>query len=236
MKKIILTLLILTMSIPITYGQDTGITGVTTGDLFSGGNVMLRKLMKRDYSEADGSPYLNDKFVKGKITFDNGKEYDILTRLNVGSQKFEIRKDLNSEISIIEINESVTIEMENKKYNLHSINLENKQILAVLEKCVENERMSLYYFPRKVIKMPVETGAVAPTTGFTKTPKPKWADANEFLILKNNNWYTVPNSFKKLVEKNIFDQKLLKKYKKSNKLNVKKKESLIKLVSYFNSI
>lgn len=224
------------MSIPITYGQDTGITGVTTGDLFSGGNVMLRKLMKRDYSEADGSPYLNDKFVKGKITFDNGKEYDILTRLNVGSQKFEIRKDLNSEISIIEINESVTIEMENKKYNLHSINLENKQILAVLEKCVENERMSLYYFPRKVIKMPVETGAVAPTTGFTKTPKPKWADANEFLILKNNNWYTVPNSFKKLVEKNIFDKKLLKKYKKSNKLNVKKKESLIKLVSYFNSI
>ena len=224
------------MSIPITYGQDTGITGVTTGDLFSGGNVMLRKLMKRDYSEADGSPYLNDKFVKGKITFDNGKEYDILTRLNVGSQKFEIRKDLNSEISIIEINESVTIEMENKKYNLHSINLENKQILAVLEKCVENERMSLYYFPRKVIKMPVETGAVAPTTGFTKTPKPKWADANEFLILKNNNWYTVPNSFKKLLEKNIFDQKLLKKYKKSNKLNVKKKESLINLVSYFNSI
>ena len=236
MKKIIIALLIPIISIPFTYGQDTGITGVTTGDLFSGGNVILRKLMKRDYSEADGSPYLNDKFVKGKITFDNGKEYDILTRLNVGSQKFEIRKDLNSEISIIEINESVTIEMENKKYNLHSINLENKQILAVLEKCVENERMSLYYFPRKVIKMPVETGAVAPTTGFTKTPKPKWADANEFLILKNNNWYTVPNSFKKLVEKNIFDKKLLKKYKKSNKLNVKKKESLIKLVSYFNSI
>ena len=236
MKKIILTLLISIISIPITYGQDTGITGVSTGDLFSGGNVILRKLMKRDYTEADGSPYLKDKFVKGKITFDNGKEYDILTRLNVGSQKFEIRKDLNSEISIIEINESVTIEMENKKYNLHSINLENKQILAVLEKCVENEKISLYYFPRKVIKMPVETGASAPTTGFTKTPKPKWADANEFLILKNNNWYTVPNSFKKLLEKNIFDQKLLKKYKKSNKLNVKKKESLIDLVSYFNSI
>jgi len=236
MKKIILTLLISIISIPINYGQDTGITGVSTGDLFSGGNVILRKLMKRDYTEADGSPYLKDKFVKGKITFDNGKEYDILTRLNVGSQKFEIRKDLNSEVSLIEINESVTIEMENKKYNLHSINLENKQILAVLEKCIENEKISLYYFPRKVIKMPVETGASAPTTGFTKTPKPKWADANEFLILKNNNWYTVPNSFKKLLEKNIFDQKLLKKYKKSNKLNVKKKESLIKLVSYFNSI
>ena len=84
--------------------------------------------------------------------------------------------------------------------------------------------------------MPVETGAVAPTTGFTKTPMPKWTEANEFLILKDNNWYSVPNSFKKLVSMNIFDSKLLKKYKKSNKLNIKKKESLIKMVTYFNSI
>ena len=84
--------------------------------------------------------------------------------------------------------------------------------------------------------MPVETGAVAPTTGFTKTPTPKWTEANEFLILKDNNWYSVPNSFKKLVSMNIFDSTLLKKYKKSNKLNIKKKESLIKMVTYFNSI
>ena len=84
--------------------------------------------------------------------------------------------------------------------------------------------------------MPVETGATAPPTGFTKVPKPKWADASEFLILKNENWYAIPNSFKKLLSKNIFDPKLLKKYKKSNKLNIKKKESLIKMVTYFNSI
>jgi len=110
------------------------------------------------------------------------------------------------------------------------------QILAILENCVELENISLYYFPKKVIKMPVETGAAAPTTGFTKVPKPKWADASEFLILKDDNWYSVPNSFKKLVSMNIFDSKLLKKYKKFNKLNIKKKESLIKMVTYFNSI
>ena len=84
--------------------------------------------------------------------------------------------------------------------------------------------------------MPVETAAAAPTTGFTKIPYPKWSDASEFLILKDNNWYSVPNSFKKLVSMNVFDSKLLKKYKKSNKLNIKKKESLIKMVNYFNSI
>ena len=236
MKKFIITLFVIIISIPYSNAQDYGIGGVTTDDLFSGGNVVLRKLMKRDYSEAVGSPYLNDNFTKGKIVFDNGKEYDVLTRLNVGSQKFEIKKNTNSPASLIDINESVTVQMNNKSYNLHSINLGNEQILAILEDCVELENISLYYFPRKVIKMPVETGAAAPTTGFTKVPKPKWADASEFLILKDNNWYSVPNSFKKLVSMNIFDSKLLKKYKKSNKLNIKKKESLIKMVTYFNSI
>ena len=236
MKKIIISIFILTISFTYNYGQDYGIGSVTTDDLFSGGNVVLRKLMKRDYSEAEGSPYLNEEFTKGKIVFNNGKEYDVLTRLNVGTQKFEIKKNFNSPASLIDINESVTVQMNNKNYNLHSINLNNEQILAILENCVELENISLYYFPKKVIKMPVETGAAAPTTGFSKTPKPKWAEASEFLILKDNNWYSVPNSFKKLVSMNIFDSKLLKKYKKSNKLNIKKKESLIKMVTYFNSI
>ena len=236
MKKIIISIFILTISFTYNYGQDYGIGSVTTDDLFSGGNVILRKLMKRDYSEAEGSPYLNDEFTKGKIIFNNGKNYDVLTRLNVGTQKFEIKRDFNSPASLIDINESVTVQMNNKMYNLHSINLGNEQILAILENCVELENISLYYFPKKVIKMPVETGAAAPTTGFSKTPKPKWAEASEFLILKDNNWYSVPNSFKKLLSKNIFDPKLLKKYKKSNKLNIKKKESLIKMVTYFNSI
>jgi len=236
MKKIIISIFILTISFTYNYGQDYGIGSVTTDDLFSGGNVVLRKLMKRDYSEAEGSPYLNEEFTKGKIVFNNGKEYDVLTRLNVGTQKFEIKKNFNSPASLIDINESVTVQMNNKNYNLHSINLNNEQILAILENCIELENISLYYFPKKVIKMPVETGAAAPTTGFSKTPKPKWAEASEFLILKDNNWYSVPNSFKKLVSMNIFDSKLLKKYKKSNKLNIKKKESLIKMVTYFNSI
>lgn len=247
MKKFVITLFTFIISFLNSNAQDSGIGAVTTGDLFSGGNVILRGLMERDYElvllngemihgKAEGSPYLNDEFTKGKIIFDNGKEYDVLTRLNVGTQKFEIKKNLNSPTSIIYINESISIQMNNNMYDLHSINLENEQILAILENCVELENISLYYFPRKVIKMPVETGAAAPTTGFTKTPMPKWTEANEFLILKDNNWYSVPNSFKKLLSKNIFDPKLLKKYKKSNKLNIKKKESLIKMVTYFNSI
>jgi hypothetical protein len=34
----------------------------------------------------------------------------------------------------------------------------------------------------------------------------------------------------------IFDQELYKKYRKSNKLNLKKEDNLIELVKYFDSI
>ena len=196
MKKIIISIFVLTISFTHTFGQDYGIGSVTSDDLFSGGNVILRKLMKRDYSEAEGSPYLNDQFTKGKIIFNNGKVYDVLTRLNVGTQKFEIKKNINSPASLIEIDETVTVQMNNKKYNLHSISLENEQILAILEDCIELENISLYYFPRKVIKMPVETGAAAPSTGFTKVPKPKWADASKFLILKELRQFEKLSSIK----------------------------------------
>ena len=233
MKNINITILFFLISSQLTFSQDYG---VSTDDLFSGGNVLLRKLMKKDFSEAEGSPYLDKNFRKGKIIFNSGKTYNVLTRLNVGTQKFEIKKNAGSQPSIIELNNSVKIEMNGKIYKSHSINLNKEEIIAVLEDCIELDKISLYYFPRKVIKMPVRTGAVAPSSGSSGDPKPKWADANEFLINKDGKWHSIPRSFKKLLAKNIFDQKLLKKYKKANKLNLKKKESLIELVSYFDSI
>ena len=233
MKNINIIILFFLISSQLTFSQDYG---VSTDDLFSGGNVLLRKLMKKDFSEAEGSPYLDKNFRNGKIIFNSGKTYNVLTRLNVGTQKFEIKKNAGSQPSIIELNNSVKIEMNGKIYKSHSINLNKEEIIAVLEDCIELDKISLYYFPRKVIKMPVRTGAVAPSSGSSGDPKPKWADANEFLINKDGKWYSIPRSFKKLLAKNIFDQKLLKKYKKANKLNLKNKESLIALVSYFNSI
>ena len=234
MKNINTLILFFLISSQLTFSQDFS---VSTDDLFSGGNVLLRKLMKKDFSEAEGSPFLDKNFRDGKIIFNSGKTYNVLTRLNVGTQKFEIKKNASSQPSIIELNSSVKIEMNGNTYKSHSINLDGKKIIAVLEDCIELSNISLYYFPRKVIKMPVDTGgANAPSSGSSSEPKPKWADANEFLINKNGKWNSIPRSFKKLLAKNIFDQKLLKKYKKANKLNLKKKESLIELVSYFNSI
>ena len=81
MRNINTLILFFLISSQLSFSQDYG---VSTGDLFSGGNVMLRKLMERDYDmvlvngemvhgDAEGSPYLNDEFTKGRLIFDNGK-------------------------------------------------------------------------------------------------------------------------------------------------------------------
>ncbi len=92
--------------------------------------------------------------------------------------------------SLIEIDNSVKIEMNGNIYKSHSINLNNEEIIAVLEDCIELDNISLYYFPRKVIKMPVEQEQLRLLQDLTRAPKPKWADANEFLIIKMVNGTT----------------------------------------------
>jgi hypothetical protein len=233
MKKLLNPLLILLLlSFQNSFGQTFEIS-----EIFETSSVILNKLNENDYSQAEGSPYLDKNFKSGKLVFENSKTYNVLARLNVGSQKFEIKKDSNSEPNLIEIDNSVKVEMNGIIYKSHSINLNGQEIIAVLEDCIELENISLYYFPKKVIKMPVDTGgANAPSSGSSRAPKPKWADASEFVVKIEGRWNIIPKSYKKLVAKNIFDQKLLKKYKKANKLNLQKKESLIVLVSYFNSI
>ena len=143
MKKTIILILFFLSSISELSSQNYDISN---DELFSGGNVIIKKLMKRDYSEAEGSPYLKKDFVKGKIIFNNGKEYDIYARLNVAIQKFEIKKILSSQETLIDIDETVKVVMDQKEYSLHSVNTDNKNILAILEECIVLENVSLYFF------------------------------------------------------------------------------------------
>ena len=97
-------------------------------------------------------------------------------------------------------------------------------------------KISLYYYPKKLIEKPNKDGIQAPPTGFTKAPQSKWKDDGSFLIFYNGSTYQLPTSHKKMSDLKIFDQELYKKYRKSNKLNLKKEDNLIELVKYFDSI
>ena len=203
-------------------------------ELLRSGNVFLKKFNTSN-SDIKGNPFLEEKFQKGNISFPNGKIYTAFIRLDVANQKFEIKKDLNSKPSSIEIDNSVSVTINQDNFKNRSFELGNNKTIGILKECLITEKYELFYYPQKIIEMPNNNGISAPPTGYTKTPQAKWKDNSSFIIFYDGKTYQLPTSHKKMIELRLFDEKLYKKYRKANKLNLKKEESLKELVSYFNS-
>jgi len=213
----------------------TQIIDLSEDQLFRSGNVFLKKFSTNN-TDIKGNPFLDKKFLNGSISFSNDRKYDAIIRLDIANQKFEIKKDLNSKVSSIEIDNSVTVTINNENFKNHSFKINNTNTKGILKECLITENYKLYYYPQKVIEMPNNDGISAPPTGYTKTPQAKWKDTSSYLIFHNDKTYQLPTSHKKMMKLNLFDEKLYKKYRKANKLNLKKEESLKELVSYFNSL
>ena len=107
--------------VQLTFSQ---LIDLSEDQLLKSGNVFLKKFNSKN-SEIKGNPYLNEKFQKGNILFNNGKRYNALIRLDVANQKFEIKKNLNSEISSIEVDNSVIVTINEDNFKNHSFEIKN---------------------------------------------------------------------------------------------------------------
>jgi len=209
---------------------------LTQQKLFSAGNVFIKdKTKKKIPSEIKGHPYLEKEFKKGHLLFENNKKYSALIRFDISEQKFEIKKDLNSPITSIGIDKSVNVKIGEKIFKSHSFTLHNKpqNTIAILQEIKKTENYSLYIYPNKLIKIPEEKVSTAP--GNVKEKVAQWKDDNKFIIIKNNVGYIIPKSHKKMSDLKLLKSDDYKKFRKKNKLNLKKRESLIKFVDYLNS-
>ena len=172
--------------------------------------LIIQRLKKYE-GNAKGNPYTSKDFIKGKLVFDNGKIYKALIRLNVSEQKFEIKKDINSTPSAIKIDQTVKVNIGKASYKLHSFNLgSSTNTIGILEECLILDKYSLFYFPQKKLEMPNKSAIPAPTSGYTKPPRPEWRDNSAYLIFYNNKTYKLPTSHKKMMDLGLFDEKLYK--------------------------
>ena len=209
---------------------------LTQQKLFSAGNVFIKdKTKKKIPSEIKGHPYLEKEFKKGHLLFENNKKYSALIRFDISEQKFEIKKDLNSPVTSIGIDKSVNVKIGEKIFKSHSFTLHNKSqnTIAILQEIKKTENYSLYIYHNKLIKIPEEKVSTAP--GNVKEKVAQWKDDNKFIIIKNNVGYIIPKSHKKMSDLKLLKSDDYKKFRKKNKLNLKKRESLIKFVDYLNS-
>ena len=237
MKKILL------LSFLIIYNYSTAqvvelqsMSDLTQQKLFSAGNVFIKdKTKKKLPSQIKGHPYLDKEFKKGHLLFENNKKYSALIRFDVSEQKFEIKKDKNSPVTSVGIDKSVNVKIGEKIFKSHSFTLHNKSqnTIAILEEIKKTKNYSLYIYPKKLIKIPEEKVSTAP--GNVKEKVAQWKDDNRFIIIKNNVGYIIPKSHKKMSDLKLLKSDDYKKFRKKNKLNLKKRESLIKFIDYLNS-
>tara|TARA_Y100001935_G_scaffold5200_1_gene4007 strand:+ start:1342 stop:2034 length:693 start_codon:yes stop_codon:yes gene_type:complete len=210
-------------------------TELTEQNLFRGGNIFLIDKLNNYDSEIEGTPYFNPEFDNGKIIFENGNSYSGDIRIDLVSQNFQIRgKD--GKITPIEVNDKVKIQIDGKTYRLHSINSKDYGDIGILRECIELKNLSLYYFPRKILREPLKSRINAPGSAFNNEEKSEWIDDGFFFFFKNEKYIKVPTKYKKLIELRIFDEDKLKSFRKENKLDLKKENKLIELVEYFNHI
>tara|TARA_Y100001935_G_scaffold94463_1_gene78522 strand:+ start:449 stop:1144 length:696 start_codon:yes stop_codon:yes gene_type:complete len=229
LKKFIFILL----AINIINGQK--MTELTEQNLFRGGNIFLIDKLNNYDSEIDGTPYLNPKFDKGKIIFENGNSYIGDIRIDLVSQNFQIRgKD--GKITPIEVNGKVKIQIDGKTYRLHSINNKDYGDIGILRECIKLKNLSLYYFPRKILREPLKSRISAPGSAFNNQEKSEWIEDGFFFFFKNEKYIKVPTKYKKLVDLKIFDEDKLKSFRKTNKLDLKNENKLVALVKYLNQI
>ena len=159
----------------------------------------------------------------------------LMLRFDISNQNFEIKNN-DGKITPISINENVEIYLDEQRYTMHSVMLGEKGDLAVLRDVVVNNKLELYFFPRKVLELPTESSIQAPSSGYAKkTKKAQWKEAHIYLIKSNGNYIEVPKSHKKMSLLGIFNEKEYKSYRKQNKIDLKKEEDLKMLINHFSN-
>ena len=84
------------------------------------------------------------------------------------------------------------------------------------------------------MKKPIEVTGSAANSGYGKTADPEWVDQSAYIIYYKNKYFEVPKNHKKMIGLKVFNEKDYTKFRKENKINLKKEEDLKQLIAFFN--
>ena len=91
-----------------------------------------------------------------------------------------------------------------------------------------------YEFYNKDLKKPIEVTGSAANSGYGKTADPEWVDQSAYIIYYKNKYFEVPKNHKKMIGLKVFNETDYTKFRKENKINLKKEEDLKQLITFFN--
>lgn len=227
MRKIFQLFLVL-LSIGVTHAQLQGADSQSNLNSLSGGEGMFRSFDNR-FKGIEGSPLLFDKYLSGKIFFNNGisvqnkrMNYDAYTQeliIERENKEFLIDSKLIKEFHIYKDGDTLFFE----KFT-------NDKGKLIFYQSLWNRKINLFIFHSKTVLQPTNTGAYSSgkiysqfeqaASYYYRTP------AGKSQLIKNKK--SVLNLFRS-------HQDVIENFIKENDTNFNKEEDLIKLFSYINS-
>ena len=198
----------------------------------SGNFQLIQKLSFYDIN-IKGSPFIYEDFVTGKIVFESGKNIVGDFRMDLHAHKIQTKNN-DGKIFEISIDSSFELIISGKKYSFHELDLVETNNFIILRECLKLENISLYEFFNKDLKKPIEVTGSAANSGYGKTADPEWVDQSVYIIYYKNKYYEVPKNHKKMIGLKLFNEKTYTKFRKENKINLKKEEDLKQLITFFN--
>ena len=198
----------------------------------SGNFQLIQKLSFYDIN-IKGTPFVFEDFVTGQIVFESGKNIIGDFRMDLHAHKIQTKNN-DGKIFEISIDNTFELVVDGKRYSFHELDLVENNSFIILRECLELENISLYEFSNKDLKKPIEVTGSAANSGYGKTADPEWVDQSVYIIYYKNTYYEVPKNHKKMIGLKLFDEKTYTKFRKENKINLKREEDLKQLITFFN--
>ena len=198
----------------------------------SGNFQLIQKLSFYDVN-IKGTPFVFEDFVTGQIVFESGKNIVGDFRMDLHAHKIQTKNN-DGKIFEISIDNTFKLVIDGKSYSFHELDLVETNSFVILRECLKLENIRLYEFFNKDLKKPIEVTGSAANSGYGKTADPEWVDQSVYIIYYKNIYYEVPKSHKKMIGLKLFDEKTYTKFRKENKINLKREEDLKQLITFFN--
>lgn len=178
-----------------------------------------------------GSPFENDEFILGSILSDNSTLIsNVYLRYNAHQDEFQIKPTPNApDVNVQAIKKSTDFFIKMGDV-IYTYKLPQDGFGGYYQILVEGNNVDLL---KKISKKFIE--GQNSVTMMTGNHPNRLIDESSYVVSKDNKIIEVTGSKNKILEAIAGDQKNeLKKHTKSEKLNVKKEEDLIKAVNYYN--
>lgn len=178
-------------------------------------------------NNAEGSPYLNDNFLPGKIFFKGKPDLPVQLRFNIYAENFEIKVDKGKrDIYTVRDWENATYEMGGKKFVSSRVDHNGRMIKGFFIEHFDGKRYKLLEKPEIKVAPPVRSDS-----GYSEDQPAKIKKSSSFYIQKDSG-EVVEVKLKQRDIRKEFTSEAARKYLSDNK--IREVEDLISFLKYID--